>query len=331
MNRILLSASALAFMAGTAIAQNPTMTAAETGGTHAKGGGIVQPAGVCWFNGTLDFRNGFSSERNTLVSDSWTFDDVDFPGGAVTGFTGNALPNIGTTFSGCDIIVYSGMSEGNFGTLMGGVNDVTDYTLTLTGNNAFGRDEYLLEANLGGSAFNLAAGTYHVGIRMVGQGNGQCFWVTTSGAGAIGTPPGNNGNAFFQSNFFGYPLPTGAQNVFGAGTWDVSYGLVCGGGGGFAISLSGPCPGSKTLSWTGAGSGQMGIVVGNSQGSTTIPFGPCQGTVLGIQGGLLLYNVIGTQGGAGQVTGTVGGGACGKLVQCINTGSCDTSNVAGPI
>ena len=103
------------------------------------------------------------------------------------------------------------------------------------------------------------------------------------------------------------------------------------GGGGFAITLSGPCPGSKTLSWTGAGSGQMGIVIGNAQGNTTIPFGPCQGTVLGIRGSLLLYNVIGTQGGAGQVSGTVGGNACGKFVQCINTGTCNTSNVAGPI
>jgi len=103
------------------------------------------------------------------------------------------------------------------------------------------------------------------------------------------------------------------------------------GGGGFDITLTGPCPGQKTLAWTGAGSGQMGIVIGNAQGNTTIPFGPCQGTVLGIRGSLLLYNIIGTQGGAGQVSGTVGNNACDKFVQCINTGSCDTSNVAGPI
>jgi hypothetical protein len=105
----------------------------------------------------------------------------------------------------------------------------------------------------------------------------------------------------------------------------------CGGGGGFTIRLSGDCPGQKTLEWSGAGSGQMGIVVGNSQGNTTIPNGPCQGTQLGISGGLILYNVIGTQGGQGQVSTTVGTPACGKFVQCINTGTCDTSNVAGPI
>jgi len=134
----------------------------------------------------------------------------------------------------------------------------------------------------------------------------------------------------------GFPHPTGFRMFSGGGTAGnvVSFDnvdIAAGGPPPFTIALAGPCPGQKTLSWTGAGSGQMGIVVGNSQGSTTIPFGPCQGTVLGIQGGLLLYNVIGTQGGAGQVSGTVGGGACDKLVQCINTGSCDTSNVAGPI
>jgi len=101
--------------------------------------------------------------------------------------------------------------------------------------------------------------------------------------------------------------------------------------GGFIISLTGPCPGQKTLAWNGAGSGQMGIVVGNSQGNTNIPNGPCQGTQLGISGGLILYNVIGTQGGSGQVSTTVGTPACGKFVQCINTGTCETSNVAGPI
>jgi len=102
-------------------------------------------------------------------------------------------------------------------------------------------------------------------------------------------------------------------------------------GGGFRITLTGPCPGQKTLTWDGAGSGQMGIVVGNSQGNTNIPNGPCQGTQLGISGGLILYNVIGTQGGSGQVSTTVGIPACGKFVQCINTGTCETSNVAGPI
>jgi len=325
----LLSASVVVLMAGSALAQNTVLTAAETGGTHHKSNGISLPASTCWFNGTIDFRGGLTSERNTAVSDSWTFDDVDFPGGSVTGFRANFIPNLGTQFSACDIIVYSGLGEGTFGTLMGGVADVTNYTLTPTGNNAFGRDEFLLVADLGGSAFNLAAGTYHVGIRLVGVGSGQAFVVVTSGSGAIGTPPGNNGRTFLQSTFFGYPLPTDWQNLKGAGTWDVSYGLECASG--FQISLAGTCPGRKTLSWTGAGSGQMGVVFGNRQGSFTIPSGRCQGTQLGIQENVTLFNIISTRGGSGEINTILGLSSCGMFVQCINAGTCATSNVAGPL
>ncbi|MCL4197913.1 MAG: hypothetical protein KJZ69_10525 [Phycisphaerales bacterium] len=104
-------------------------------------------------------------------------------------------------------------------------------------------------------------------------------------------------------------------------------------GGGFNIRLTGQCPGQKTLSWSGAGSGQMGIILGNGPGNYTIPGGPCQGTQLGLSGpgGLQLYNIIGTNGGQGQVTATVGTGACGKWVQCIKTNDCSTSNATGPI
>ncbi len=142
----------------------------------------------------------------------------------------------------------------------------------------------------------------------------------------------------------------GAENVFLG--WEVSAGISrvtiddlshpwspvvdnhgYGRGGGFFIRLSGECPGQKTLSWSGAGSGQMGIILGNGPGNYTIPGGPCSGTQLGLSGpgGLQLYNIIGTNGGQGQVTATVGTGACGKWVQCIKTNDCSTSNAAGPI
>jgi len=102
--------------------------------------------------------------------------------------------------------------------------------------------------------------------------------------------------------------------------------------GGFTIRLTGQCPGQKTLAWDGAGSGQMGIIIGNSQGTTTIPSGHCEGTQLGIQGSVTLYNIIGTQGGSGQVSQSIGsGGRCGRWIQCIKINDCALSNVAGPI
>jgi len=114
--------------------------------------------------------------------------------------------------------------------------------------------------------------------------------------------------------------------------WNTKFRAEFSGGGRFTIRLSGSCPGPKTLSWSGAGSGQMGILIANGQGNYTIPVGPCSGTQLGLgSAGLTLYIIIGTQGGAGQVSQTVGTPACGKWVQCIKTNDCSTSNATGPI
>jgi len=162
---------------------------------------------------------------------------------------------------------------------------------------------------------------------------GETFVIETqgndTGAGLIGSyvaPPGNP--LYPEFLFLGGPgcfVDCGWRHGFN------SYMLE--GGGGFTIRLTGPCPGQKTLAWDGAGSGQMGILVGSGPGNYTIPFGPCAGTQLGLAGpgGLTLYNIIGTQGGTGQVSTTVGTPACNKFIQCIKTNDCSTSNVAGPI
>lgn len=328
MKRILFSASALALMAGTAFAQNPTLTAGETGGMIKIGNNGEVPQAVCWFNGTADGRNGFTSERGTAVSDSWTFDDVQWGGGTVEGFRANFIPNPGTVFSACDLIVYQGLGEGTFGTLIADKPNITSYTLTLTGGFYFGRDEYLLVATLGGGSFNLGSGNYHVGIRLVGTGSGQAFVVTTSGAGAVGNPPGNNGRTFLQSNYFGYPNPTDWQNLVGPGTWDVSYGLVCGGGG-YTCTITGTCPGRVTLAWDGADPNrQQGIIIARNTGNFVINGGPCQGTQLGLgTQNLQLYNVISTGSGSGNVSANVSA-ACGWYAQLIQTHSCAVSNVA---
>lgn len=327
MKHILFVVSALALMAGTAFAQSPTVTIAETGGTHRVGNGSELPQGDCWFNGTTDFRAGFTSERNTAVAESWTFDDVQWTGGQVTGFRANFITNLGTQhFSAVDLIIYQGLGEGAFGTLIADRPDITNYTLTPTGN----KNELLMVAYLGGQAFSLESGNYHVGIRMVGVGSGQAFVVTTSGTDALGTPPGNNGQTFLQSNVFGYPLPTDWQNLVGSGTWDVSYGLDCGQGGGYTLALSGDCPGTVRLEWSGADANrQQGIVFARNTGNFVIPTGPCEGTQLGLgTNQLQLFNIISTGSGSGSVNAQANQGACRGFVQLIQTHSCVTSNVA---
>jgi hypothetical protein len=112
-------------------------------------------------------------------------------------------------------------------------------------------------------------------------------------------------------------------------------GLSTGGGGGYDLTITMPngCPGPITVGWTGAGPGQFGIVVGNNLGSTTIPANnPCPGTVLGIQGSVMLVDPPGflnTQGGAGSVNSNVNNaGVCGKRLQLVKGVQCIKSNVA---
>ena len=40
-------------------------------------------------------------------------------------------------------------------------------------------------------------------VRPVDSGSGDAFIVSTSGANAVGSPPGNNGNSFFDSTSTG--------------------------------------------------------------------------------------------------------------------------------
>jgi len=98
--------------------------------------------------------------------------------------------------------------------------------------------------------------------------------------------------------------------------------------GGYRLNVGGTCPGSVSVDWSGATpSAQQAIVFGNSTGSTTVPGGPCAGTVLGIQGQVRVVNIIGTGGGSGSVNGRAGTGACGRYLQLVEAGSCNTSNV----
>lgn len=105
-------------------------------------------------------------------------------------------------------------------------------------------------------------------------------------------------------------------------------GLV-GGSAGFSLNVTGTCPGTVTVAWRNATpSRQLAIVFGNNQGNTTIPTGPCAGTQLGVQGSVRLVNTIGSGSGSGSVNGNAGTSACGHFLQLVESGSCDTSNVA---
>jgi hypothetical protein len=64
--------------------------------------------------------------------------------------------------------------------------------------NLFGYEEF--QAEISGLSFFLAPGTYWMGISIVGNGTGQAFVATTSGASGVNS--NIDGNAFFNSTNF---------------------------------------------------------------------------------------------------------------------------------
>ncbi len=153
------------------------------------------------------------------------YDDfnVGGPGWAVSGVFFNVLNAGGGDFNGMNWEIRSGVSTGNGGTVVASGSAVP--TVTLTGGSGFGFTEY--KVHVGGLSVNLAPGTYWLGggVTTVSGSNAQ-YMSTTSGTNAIGTPPGNNGNSFWNSTTFGANfLPTSDAGLFGAGTWDIGMGV----------------------------------------------------------------------------------------------------------
>lgn len=99
----------------------------------------------------------------------------------------------------------------------------------------------------------------------------------------------------------------------------------------YQLSIVGACPGTVTVFWGGAPpSATQGLIIGNTTGTFTIPPGPCAGTVICIQGAVMLVPpTFGTgPSGVGSVSGTVSAGACGRwLIAVTAFGSpCKVSN-----
>ena len=179
-------------------------------------------ATIGWYNGDLDGINGLANERNTTVSQSNVYDDFVVPvgGWTVVGvFSNDLIDFTGVTQAYWEI--RSGVSAGNGGSLIG--SGLSTATQTPTGRSAFGYTEYTIEVD--GLNVFLAPGTYWLTVSPIGFGGGRSFLATTSGANAVGTPPGNNGNGFFDSTYFGVSFGDAADQV---GSSDFSQGVLTG-------------------------------------------------------------------------------------------------------
>jgi len=123
---------------------------------------------------------------------------------------------------------------------------------------------------------HLDPGTYHLNVTPVGDLTGRSFNSTTAGANCIGTPCGDNDNAFWDSNFFGvFFVETQPQCAPPNECIDFSMGVngqVSGGGGDITLTATVKHKegGTKvTLTWSPANGGEMDVLVNGKVVHTT--------------------------------------------------------------
>ena len=222
--------------------------------------------GALWYNGDFNDVNGLANERDTILGSGQyasVYDDFNVPdaeGWNVTSVFSNNLAD--TTIIGATYEIRQGVSAGNPGTLIASGMTMTP-GVAPTGRSGFGFTEFMVTVD--GLDIDLAQGDYHLNVTPTGNLTGRSFDSSTSGANCVGTPCGNNQNAFFDSNFFGAFFASTAD--FGQ-PYDFSMGVngtVGGGGGGDEITLTTSLRRHKgarlvNLSWTPSDGGRITVL-----------------------------------------------------------------------
>jgi hypothetical protein len=182
-------------------------------------------ASTLWYNGNLDQRDAIANQ--TGPADGLIYDNFIVPAGqtyTITSvFSNNAAAGpLGTT---AYWEIRSGVSAGNGGTLLASGDGADTTTYTGTSFNTGGVNYRVYTNEVDGLKVTLGAGTYWLAVAP-DVSNQSSYIVTTSGAGAVGMPPGNDGNSFWSSTFFGYSfVSTTDPTIEGPGTWDYSMGI----------------------------------------------------------------------------------------------------------
>ena len=205
-------------------------------------------AGTLWYNGDMDQRDALANQTSSTAGAlaSRIYDDFVVPAGhtwTITGVFSNDVADpydpYGSRTASWEI--RSGVSAGNGGTLVAS-GDGRD-TISATGRNfnafaPFAGTEYTNAVN--GLSITLGPGTYWLSVAPDTPGYWDAYWYnsTTSGANAIGIPPGDDGNSYITDSLGNYFTPT--SQIEGPGNWDYSMGIV----GNFTVT---PEPTTMTL------------------------------------------------------------------------------------
>jgi hypothetical protein len=177
---------------------------------------IASPAraGLLWYNGDNDNRDSLGNYSNvsvrigttTVSTNSLVYDNFTVPVGQVWSiasvFSDDQISYSGTPTS-ATWQIRSGVSSGNGGTLVASGSTTATYTVLTAFNPATGYTEDRVTAAVTG--VTLSAGTYWLAVAPNSLGGSdygdQSYIETTSGANAVGSPAGNDGNSFVTNNF----------------------------------------------------------------------------------------------------------------------------------
>ena len=163
------------------------------------------PPGSLWYNGDPNNINGLANERNTAVTQAAVYDDFNVTsplGWHVTAVLSLDFFSPDMSVTAADWEIRTGISEGNAGTLIAGGTTSSPVVTNYGGT----QNEFIVEVT-GLNLFlpMLPSGQhYWLNVTPVGNGTGRSFDLDTSGANCVGSPCGNDDNAFFTSTYFGY-------------------------------------------------------------------------------------------------------------------------------
>ncbi len=97
---------------------------------------------------------------------------------------------------------------------------------------------------------------------------------------------------------------------------------------GLVLAASGACPGTVTASVSGATPNRrVTIFSAPSEGSDTVPGGPCAGTPLGLANPTVFARLTADASGQASIDRTLPGAVCTRVLQALDLASCRTSDV----
>lgn len=170
-------------------------------------GGVAAADSVKYYGGDLD-DIFFPDQNGGGFTSAWIYEDFQWDGGAVTRMFANYLSN-SDSIVGMEFEIRSGMSDGDGGTLVASGGGTSLWTNT-------GADMY--RGDLDMADFNLAAGTYMLGLRPIFEGgtDSVAYLGYTFGTNSVGSS--GSGSWFVHAPDYG-PNYFDCVAIFGELNW----------------------------------------------------------------------------------------------------------------